>query len=187
MLPGQDFSRSHECRLAASFDDRRGCEQRHHRLAGANVSLQEAQHPLRLREISNDLGDGSSLRGRKRVGQRVNQLLPELAGSRRRSACWPAQMRTHERERQLARQKFVIGKTRPCQSFRQKVGRITGPVEKAQRVGERGKPLARYPTWLLPFRQGRQAVERCHRGLAYLIEAQPVSQGIDRLDQRQLC
>ncbi len=95
-------------------------------------------------------------------------------------------MRTHERERQLTREKLVVGKTRPCQSFRQNVGRIIGSVEKVQRVSERGKTLARYPTRVLPFGHVRQTREGCDGGLAYLIETQSLGQGINRFDQRQL-
>src|SRR5207245_6088971 len=112
----------------------------------------------------------------------IAQLLPTRSGPRRRSAVGPAQMCTHERERQLTREELVVGKTRPCQSFRQNVGGIIGSVEKAQRVSERGKTLTRYPTRLLPFGHVRQTCEGCDGGLAYLIETQSLGQWINRFD-----
>ena len=57
VLARQDFGRRHQRRLPAAFDDGRGGEQRHHGLAGADVALQQPQHPLGLGEIVGDFLD----------------------------------------------------------------------------------------------------------------------------------
>ena len=49
MLPRQNFRRRHERRLPAGFDHGRGGKERHQRLAGTDIAVQEAQHPVRLR------------------------------------------------------------------------------------------------------------------------------------------
>ena len=55
VLTRENFGRSHQCRLAAGFRHRRGGEQGDHRLAGADVTLQQPQHSHRLRQV---VGDG---------------------------------------------------------------------------------------------------------------------------------
>ena len=45
----------------AGFDDDRGGKQRHHRLAGADIALEKAEHALRPREIGLDLGERRAL------------------------------------------------------------------------------------------------------------------------------
>ena len=47
MLAGEDFGRRHQGSLAAGLDHGRRRKQRYHRLAGADIAMQEPQHPLR--------------------------------------------------------------------------------------------------------------------------------------------
>ncbi len=46
VLPRQDFGRHHQCALCAALDRRGERQQAHHRLAGADVALQQPQHAL---------------------------------------------------------------------------------------------------------------------------------------------
>ena len=186
VLARQNFGRRHQRGLPAAFDHGRRREQGHHGLARSHIALQQPQHALGLGEIGDDVGDGAPLRGRERIGQRLDQLFPDMPGALRRPAGGPPQMRAHQRERQLTRQKLVVGKPRPGQSFRQQVDRLRRPVQDAQRLSEGREALACNPTGLLPFRQVRQARERGIGGFAHLVEAQPFGQRINRLDQRQL-
>ena len=48
VLAGEDFGRRHQRRLAAGFGGARHREQADHRLAGADIALQQAQHALGL-------------------------------------------------------------------------------------------------------------------------------------------
>ena len=61
MLAGEDFGRRHQRGLLAGFGDRGRRQQRHHCLAGADVALQQPQHPHRLLEILGDGGDCRAL------------------------------------------------------------------------------------------------------------------------------
>ncbi len=69
MLARENFGRRHQGSLLAGFGDGGGGQQRHHRLARADVALQQPQHPHRLTQILGDGGDRVALRRRQRVGQ----------------------------------------------------------------------------------------------------------------------
>ena len=62
MLTRQDFGRRHQRRLAAGLDGARHGKQRHHRLAGADIALQQAQHAVGLGEVGVDFGQRLLLR-----------------------------------------------------------------------------------------------------------------------------
>ena len=79
MLAGEDFGRRHDGGLAAGFDHRRGRDQRHHRLAGADVALQQAQHALRAGEVGNDVVDRLLLRMGQRIRQRLENARTQAA------------------------------------------------------------------------------------------------------------
>ena len=64
MLPRQQLGRRHQRRLRAGFDRTRHGEQRHHRLAAADIALEQAQHAVRAGEIAVDLGQRVGLRAR---------------------------------------------------------------------------------------------------------------------------
>ena len=135
MLARQDFGRRHQRGLAAAFDHGRGGEQRHHGLARADVALQQAQHALGLGEIGDDVGDRARLRGRERVGQRLDQLLAQVPGRRASTRPGrPPQMGAHQRERELAGEQFVIGEPRPGRASGRHVGRLGRPMHGAQRL-----------------------------------------------------
>ena len=61
VLAGENLRRSHQGGLAAGFDGGRRSQQRHHRLARADVALQQPQHALGLGEVIDDLGDRARL------------------------------------------------------------------------------------------------------------------------------
>ena len=63
--------------LAAGLDDVGGGEQRHHRLARADVALQQAQHALGLGEVGLDLGECRLLAAGQREGQGGDELRAE--------------------------------------------------------------------------------------------------------------
>ena len=57
MLPRQDLGRRHQRRLCPGLDRGQHGEQRHHRLAAADVALQQPQHPRRRGHVVEDLAD----------------------------------------------------------------------------------------------------------------------------------
>ena len=169
-----------------AFNDGCGGKERHHCLARADIALQQPQHALRFGQIRSDVGPGAGLRWGERIGQRLDQLFPQPSGADRCPTGGAPDMRAYQRQSQLARQKLVIGKARPCQSLRQQIVRLRRTMQHVQRRCERRKSLARDPARVLPFRQIGHALKRGGRRLAERIEAQSFGERIDRLDQRQL-
>ena len=84
-----------------------------------------------LAEVGDDFADGARLRQRQRVGQGLDQLLPQVPGSCRRAAGGAAQMRAHQRQRELSGQQLVIGEARPGHAFRPRVGRLGRMMQRA--------------------------------------------------------
>ena len=109
--------------LPASVDGG-GREQRHHGLAGADIALQQPQHPHRLAQILGDGGDRLALRGRQRIGQRVDDPVAQMAVAGVAVAGRAAQLRADQRQRQLTGQQFVEGKPRPERAVGQDVRQL---------------------------------------------------------------
>ena len=61
MLARQDFGRRHQRGLPSGLDHGRRGQQRHHRLAGADVAVQEPHHALRPRQVGDDVVDRAPL------------------------------------------------------------------------------------------------------------------------------
>ena len=186
MLARQDFGRRHQRRLAAGLDHGRGGKQRHHRLAGADIALQQADHALRLGEIGDDVVHGAALRGRQRIGQCRDDLGAQQAFARAAAAGQAALVGANQRERELTGEQLVVGEARPCRAVGQHVAGLGRMMQRFQRVGEGRKVCALAPGVVLPFRQLRQLRQRAVGRLAHLVERQPFGQRIDRLDHRQL-
>ena len=62
MLAREDLGRRHQGGLPPGLDHGRGGEQRHHGFAGADVTLEETQHPFGLGQVGVDLLDRACLR-----------------------------------------------------------------------------------------------------------------------------
>ncbi len=69
MLTGENFGRRHQHRLSAGLHRRRHGHQRHQRLAGADIALQQPQHAVFAGHIGQDILDGGALACRQREGQ----------------------------------------------------------------------------------------------------------------------
>ncbi len=109
MLPRQNLRRRHQRGLLADFGDGRRGQQRHHGLAGADIALQQPQHAQRLAQILRDRGGRRLLRGRQCIGQRVDDLVAQIAVAGMTVAGRAAQLRTDQCQRQLTGQQFVEG------------------------------------------------------------------------------
>ena len=59
-------------------------------------------------KIGDDVGECARLRGGQRVGQGVDQLFAHMPGAGGGASGGPAQMRAHQRKRQLAGEQLVI-------------------------------------------------------------------------------
>ena len=78
VLPGQDLGRCHEGGLAAGLDRRQHGEQGDHRLAAADIALQQPQHPRIVRHIGQNLARRPVLRARQVERQGGQRLLTQL-------------------------------------------------------------------------------------------------------------
>ena len=113
VLLGEDFGRRHECDLIARLDGLQRRQRRDHRLAAADVALQEPLHRLAFREVAPDLRDDALLR----PGQGERKPRVERASERRiarQTRCPAPRPRTAvDLERKLLRDKLVELEPRP--------------------------------------------------------------------------
>jgi len=79
MLLGEDLGRRHQRALPAGVDRHRRRERGHHRLAGADIALQQAVHRLRAAQVGGDLVADAVLRAGERERQRGEQLFVQAA------------------------------------------------------------------------------------------------------------
>ncbi len=131
MLAREQLGRRHESGLPSGLDHAGRGDQRHHRFAGADVALQQPQHALRQSEVVDDVVDRLLLRMRQRIRQRLEDTGTQKAFAGRAASRLPAQMRAHQRQRELPGQQFVISEPGPGEAFRQDVVRLGGPVQMA--------------------------------------------------------
>ena len=187
MLAREDFGRRHQRGLLAGLDDRSGGEQRHHRLAGADVALQQPQHPHRLAQILGDGGDRLALRGRQRIGQGVDDLVAQMAVAGVAVAGRTPQLRAHQRQRQLAGQQFVEGKPRPERAIGQDVGEFDRHMHAVQRFADRRKAAAANDFRADPLGQIRQLLQRLRDRAAQRAQREAFGERIDRVDAAEFC
>ena len=187
VLARQDFRRRHQRGLLADLGDGGGRQQRHHGLARSDVALQQPQHAQRLAQIVGDGGGGLALRRRQRIGQRVDDLVAQMAVAGMAVAGGPAQLRAHQRQRQLTGQQFVEGEPRPERPVGQDIRQLDRHMHAVQRFGDRRKLAAADDFRADPFRQMRQLLQRLRHRAAQRAERQPLGQRIDRIDPRQFC
>ena len=120
-----------------------GGEQRDHGLARADIALQQPQHALRLRQVGDDVVDRALLRRRERIGQGGDD-----APAQPPSPALPRPPRLRiwarsKRQRELAGEKFVIGKPRPGRGFGpQIVGGSAGRCTARSASAKPGEPCA---------------------------------------------
>ena len=69
MLAGEDLGRGHQRGLAAGLDGGQHGEEGDQGLAGADVALEQAVHPVGRRHVGGDLGDGAGLGAGGGIGQ----------------------------------------------------------------------------------------------------------------------
>ena len=186
MLAGEDFRRRHQGRLAAGLNRARHGKQRHHRLARADVALQQPQHALRLGEVGEDFGKRHLLRAGQRIGERRAQLFDDGAAAGQWAARQSPHPRPDQRQRDLPGQKFIVGEPAPGRIFRRRVERVFRIVQAGERGIEGRKTVLAHESGVEPFRQDRHALDRLADGAAQHLGRKPRRQRIDRLDQRQV-
>ena len=187
VLAREDFRRRHQRGLLAHLGDRGGRQQRHHGLARADVALQQPQHADRLAQI---LGDGRrrlALRRRQRVRQRVDDPVAQMAVAGMAIAGGTAQLRAHQRQRQLTGQQFVEGKPRPVGAVGQDIRQFDRHMHAVQRFRDVRKLAAADDFRADPFRQVRQLLQRLRHRAAHRADRETFGEGIDGIDAREFC
>ena len=109
MLPRQDLGWHHEGALRPAFN--RGCErkQRNNGFARSHIALQQAQHARWRRHVGLYFRIGKTLSVCKPIGQGADDLGLSRTVAHKTSPRRPFHVATHQTERQLVGQKFVIG------------------------------------------------------------------------------
>ena len=108
MLARQDLGRRHQRGLGAGLDRVEHGEQRHHRLAAADIALQQPQHARRRRHVGGDLGErlAAAPRSARRAGRAITLSRSAALGLERAAGQAPL-MRPHQRDRELVGQQLV--------------------------------------------------------------------------------
>ena len=186
MLARQDFGRRHQRRLAAGLDRARHGEQRHHRLARADIALQQPQHALGLGQVGVDLGQRLFLRRGQRIGQGGADLGFDRAvagrAAGRPAACvrWRAPAPARSGRPGIRHRRAAARRRLPA---RRRSGRRDCAARAARRRRRKGLPARQRRRPAIPaVRQPRQ---RLADGPAQHLARQARGQRIDRLDQRQ--
>jgi hypothetical protein len=121
----------------------------------AAAALQQPQHPHRLLQILRDRGSSAALRRRQRVRQGVDDPVAQPTVAGMAMAGGAAQLRTHQRQRQLPGQKLVIGEPRPERRLGENVGHVLREMDAPECVLDGGKVAAADHVSRDPLRQFR--------------------------------
>ena len=70
VLACEDLGWRHQCCLTTALDRGQHCDQRHDRLAAADIALEQPHHVARPRHFRRDLGQGEALRAGQRKAER---------------------------------------------------------------------------------------------------------------------
>ena len=172
MLARENFGRRKQRRLLARLDRDQHGIQGHHRLARANIALQQPQHRGLLRHVAFDLGDRARLRARQREGQM--QLGPQAPIAHQGNALAPPPLGLDQQQREAVRQQFVIGE--PVARFL-----VGADVPRAQRRSPRWPARLRQLARFDPFGQLGQPRQRLLGEARHARLGETSGQAIDRL------
>ena len=156
MLPGEQFSGRHQGSLGAGFHRAQHGHQRHQGFAGADIALQQAQHPPGCRQISINIGNGLKLGWRWSMAK-GGQCRAAQAFIAHQCPAWSfAGPAPHQAKGDLPGQQFIIAKpaARGLGALR------LGGVERAQSLGKARPGFALQQRAIHPFRQIRQGFQR---------------------------
>ncbi len=185
MLAREDLGRGHQRGLAAGLDGGEHGEERDEGLAGADVALEQAVHPLPGGHVGGDLGDAALLRG----GEPVRQCGDDPGAQPAVAAGGDAPGAFHpgagDGEGQRVGEQLVVGEALAGRGRGHEIGRAGGGMG----GGEGGVPVGPAPLALQarfdPFGQRPDALEGGLHGAVHRLEGEALSQRIDRLEGRE--
>ena len=181
VLAGEHLGGRHQRRLGAGFHRAQHGQQRHQRLAGPDVALQQPQHAAGAAEVGVDLRQRACLRRRGGEAEAFQRLGAQRAVARQDAARAGAHPAAHHAQRHLSGQQLVIREADAGPVGR----RFCRGLDRAQGVGEGGPFLAAEQGRIVPFGQGGQAGQRFPHGGAHLARPQAGGEAPYRLDRRQ--
>jgi hypothetical protein len=148
------LGRRHQHCLAAHLDGVEHGQQRHQRLAAADVAHEQAEHRPGRGHVAEDRRDGGGLVCSGRVGKGSKQAGSKLAGRCDGAPALRFPPRPDQQQRQLAGQKLIVGKAPPRGPGGGRQG-IDG-VQQGGRLAPVGPALALQQGRLVPLGQLRQ-------------------------------
>ena len=185
MLAGEDLGRRHQRGLRAAFDRTQHRHQRDKGLAAADIALQEAHHAAGLRQIGADLGDRHALGAGQCKTEPGLDLGGEPAVACRDAAAAALAAGADQCDCELAGKDFVIGEALARRGQRHQIGLARRGVGLPQGLGP-GRPLPpAHQAAVDPFREIRNALERCRGGALDDARSETRCQRVDRLDRLQ--
>ena len=132
MLPGEQFGRCHQGGLGAGFHRAQHGHQRDQGFAGADIALQQAQHPPGCRQISIYVGNGLKLGWRWRMAKGGQGRAAQAFIAHQRPARPFARPAPHQAKGDLPCQQFIIAKPAARRLGALRLGRVQG----AQSLGK---------------------------------------------------
>ena len=115
-------------------------------------------------------------------------LLAQMAVAGVAVAGGPAQLRAHQRQRQLTGQQFVEGEPRPERAVGQDIGQLDRHMDAVAALRRyRRKFAAADHLRADPFRQFGQLLQRLRHRAPQRAQRQALGEGIDGIDARELC
>ena len=180
VLLGQHLRRRHQRGLRAGLHRAQHGQQRHQRLAGADVALQQPEHAARRGHVAVDLRQGCRLRRGGREAEAPQRLGPHLPGGAERAAGPPLLPRLHPGHRELVRQHLVVAE--PGAKLRRR--RFGRALQAEQGVAEGGPAFPPQQGRILPLRQVGHAAGGGAHGDPQLPHREPRRHRPDRVDGR---
>ncbi len=187
VLAREDFRRRHQRALRAAFHRIQQCGHGDHRLARADIALQQPQHARWARHIRFDLADRLLLRSGEREGQGGERFGFQFASALQHAARLSAHVRAYQHKRQLIGEQFVIGEPHPRWGLRRQIGFVFRRMRCHNGVVERRPAACPQQMLVEPLRRVRHGLQRAAHRFADHLVGKPVGQRIHRLVRRHLC
>jgi hypothetical protein len=179
MLAGEKLGRRHQRGLRAGFDRLRHGDERDHRLAAADVALEQPHHAVRRGHVGADLRDRAPLRSREFERQRAEDAPAQSAVPVQHAASRSAQGAPHELERELVGEQLVGGEAAARCVSSGRIG-VVRHMQPGERVAERKRRIVG-----APFGKRGQPPDRVGGRLADDLVGQARGERVDRLEAGQ--
>ena len=142
VLAREKLGRRHQRALRAGLDRAGKSEQSHHRLAAADIALQQAEHAVRAGKVGVDLPERAGLRACELEGKGSDNRLAQSSRGGKPPAGSLLHALADHGERKLIGEQLIVGKAHPCGSRRRRDR--PRPSAHAGDEAHRGKTASRF-------------------------------------------